>query len=91
MVNDRRLSPREDFALLVELDGESSAVMRNLSASGLYLEVLGMYRPEGLVKFEIETDRLKFVAHAEVVRLDYRPSTTGVAFEFACAKLKAVG
>lgn len=91
MVTERRLHPREDLALPLDLDGENSAVTRNVSASGLYLEILGPYRPRRLVAFDMQRGRLKFTAEVELVRLDYGLSKTGVALKFASAKLKAIG
>lgn len=91
MAIERRLHPREDLALPLNLDGDSSAVTRNISASGLYFEILGAYRPQGLFVFDMESGRLKFTAEVELVRLDYGLSKTGVALKFAFAKLKATG
>jgi hypothetical protein len=90
MVIERRLHMREDLALPLKLDDNSSGLTRNLSASGLYLEIVGMYRPEGPVVFELETGRLKFTAQGDVVRLDYGRSKTGVAIKFAFDRLKAI-
>lgn len=77
MVIERRLQAREDLALPVKLDDDSLAVIRNISASGLYLEISGWGLSEGAVIFEMETGRLKFTAQVEVVRLDDGLSKTG--------------
>lgn len=81
MFEEQRIEPREPLALPLTLENGSTAVTRDISASGMYFEIKGAYAMEGPVLFEMQLAELgvKFSAQGDIVRVDRRDGTTGFA------------
>jgi len=83
MFREQRVDPREPVALPLKLEDGSSAVTRNISASGMYFEIQGSYAIAGPVVFEMQLAELgvKFTAEGEVVRVERHATRTGFAIK----------
>lgn len=83
MFIEQRVDPREPLALPLKLEDGSSAVTRNISASGMYFEIQGSYAMVGPVVFEMQLAELgvKFTAEGEVVRVERHGTRTGFAIK----------
>ncbi|RYF51494.1 MAG: PilZ domain-containing protein [Comamonadaceae bacterium] len=81
MFREQRVDPREPLALPLRLEDGSSAVTRDISASGMYFETQGSYDMPGPLIFEMQIVELgvKFTAEGEVVRVERHPKHTGFA------------
>lgn len=80
----QRSADRFDTELPVEIDG-ISGLTRNISATGVYLETDSHPSPGSRVHFTVEVvvrgQNLKMVCDGEVVRVDTKGDTTGVAIK----------
>lgn len=78
--------------LPLALAGGSTAIIRDISSTGLFFEMDGEHRPAGLVDFELHLvqARLKVVATGEIVRVRHSPGRTGVAVRLIEPRLEAV-
>ena len=78
----QRSADRFDTELPVEIDGVQS-LTRNISATGMYIETDTHQTPGSRVHFTVEVvvrgQNLKLVCEGEVVRVDQKGDTTGVA------------
>jgi hypothetical protein len=90
MFIEQRVEPREILALPLKLEDGCSAVTRNISASGMYLEISGLHTLRGLVVFEMHLAdaRMKFTAEGEVVRIEHRGGNTGLAVKLRTPRLE---
>lgn len=90
MFVEHRAEPRESVALPLKLGDGSSAVTRDISPSGMYLEVRGEQQIGGTVFFEmsLEDVRMKFSAEGQIVRLEHRHGVTGIALRLRSPKLE---
>jgi hypothetical protein len=90
MVIEHRAEPRELLSLPLKLGDGSAAVTRDISASGMYIEIPGEAPLEGPVVFEMQLveARMKFTAEGVIVRIDHMPGTTGVAVRLVARKLE---
>jgi hypothetical protein len=90
MFIEQRLEPREALALPLKLGDGCSAVTRNISASGMYLQITGLHSMTGLVVFEMHLAdvRMKFTAQGEIVRIEHREGNTGVAVKLHAPRLE---
>jgi hypothetical protein len=91
MFKEQRTEPRESLALPLKLGDGSAAVTRDISASGMYLEIDGKHQIEGAVIFEMHlaAARIKFTAEGEIVRLEHKhDGSTGVAVRLVSPKLE---
>jgi hypothetical protein len=81
MFEEQRIDPRELVSLPLTLEDGSSAVTRDISASGMYFEIKGSYTMTGPVVFEMQLAELgvKFLAEGDIVRVDRHDGTTGFA------------
>jgi hypothetical protein len=81
MFEEQRIDPRELVSLPLTLEDGSSAVTRDISASGMYFEIKGSYTMTGPVLFEMQLAELgvKFQAEGDIVRVDRHDGTTGFA------------
>jgi len=93
MFREQRLEPRERLALALRLRDGSHAVTRDISASGLFFEMAGEHQVRGLVDFEMELAdlRMKFTAVGQIVRVEHRFGTTGVAMKLLGPQLESLG
>jgi len=93
MFREQRLEPRERLALPLRLRDGSHAVTRDISASGLFFEMAGEHHVGGLVDFEMQLAdlRMRFTAVGQIVRVEHRFSTTGVAVKLLGPRLEPLG
>lgn len=92
MFIEQRVEPRESLALPLKLGDGCSAVTRDISASGMYLEISGAHPLNGLVVFEMHLAdaRMKLTAEGEIVRIEHRSGKTGVAVKLRAPRLESV-
>jgi hypothetical protein len=92
MFIEQRLEPREPLALPLQLGDGCSAVTRDISASGMYLQIDGLHPLRGLVVFEMHLAgaRMKFTAEGEIVRIEHRGGSTGVAVRLRASRLHPI-
>lgn len=80
----QRSADRFDTELPVEIDGISS-LTRNISATGMYIETDTHQTPGSHVHFTVEVvvrgQNLKLVCEGEVVRVEQKGDTTGIAIK----------
>ena len=90
MFKEQRIEPRESLALPLKMGDGSAAVTRDISASGMYLEINGQHQLRGAVVFEMHlaAARMKFTAEGEIVRLEHKDGSTGVAVRLVSPKLE---
>ena len=90
MFTERRTEPREALALPLKLGDGSSAVTRDLSASGMFLEIAGLHALNGHVVFEMHVAdaKMKFTAQGEIVRVEHKDGNTGVAVKLHAPRLE---
>ena len=90
MFEEHRTDPREPLALPLRLGDGSSAVTRDISASGMYLEIAGEHELSGLVVFEMHLThaRMKFTAEGEIVRVEHKDGNTGIAVKLRTPRLE---
>jgi hypothetical protein len=73
MLNERRIQPRETVELAVSLPDGGQGVTRDVSSTGLHLEIDGHPLLGDVIELEISLDtgwgQLAFQARGEVVRL----------------------
>lgn len=78
----RRLAERIVCALPVEVQG-ATGLTQNVSASGVYFETTLDQAPGSKVHFRVEVvvkgEILKMVCAGDVVRVDRKPGTVGIA------------
>lgn len=81
-VNRERGSDRFETELQVNIDGVGG-LTRNISATGIYFETGTVHEPGSRVHFTIEMmvqgQKKKLVCDGEVVRVDHKGSTVGIA------------
>jgi hypothetical protein len=89
MFVEQRLDSRETLALPLKM-GDHAAVTRDISASGMYLEMSGTHDPSGPVLFEMDfaAAHIKFSAEGEIVRIEHSEGKTGVAVRLLSARLQ---
>lgn len=90
---EQRREPRERLELPVELGAGVRAVTRDISPSGMYLEVRGSPAPDGTLFFEmhLEEARMKFTAEGHIVRVDHGDGFTGIAVRLVSPRLDSLG
>ena len=90
MFVEQRIEPRESLALPLKLSDGYSAVTRNISASGMYLQIPGHATLTGSVVFEMHLAgaRMKFIAQGEIVRVENLADSTGVAIRLHASRLE---
>lgn len=80
----QRGADRFDTELPIEIDGVQS-LTRNISATGMYIETHTHQTPGSRVHFIVEVvvqgQNLKLVCEGEVVRVEQKGDTTGVAIK----------
>jgi len=81
-IKRERGSDRFDTELPVDIDGVEGFT-RNISATGIYFETGVVHEPGSRVHFTIEMmvqgQKKKLVCDGEVVRVDHKGSTVGIA------------
>lgn len=89
MFLEQRSEPRELLALPVKLAGGAHALTRDISPSGMYLELQGSHDFDGPLQFEmqIEQPRMRFTAEGRVVRVEHHEGRTGIAVKLVSPRL----
>jgi hypothetical protein len=92
MFIEQRVEPREALALPLKLGDGCAAVTRDISASGMYLEIGGWHHMGGPVVFEMHLPAagIKFTAEGEVVRVEYAGGKTGIAVRLLSPRLQSL-
>lgn len=90
MFTEQRLEPREAVALPLRLGDGSAAVTRDISLSGMYLEIRGSPNLAGTLLFEMDLQEvhMKFTAHGRIVRLEHHDGFTGIAVRLDSPRLE---
>jgi hypothetical protein len=90
MFKEYRVDPREALNLPLRLGDGTAAVTRDISASGMYIEIPGEYALKGPLHFELHLldANMKFTAHGEIVRVENGPAVTGVAVKLISPRLE---
>jgi hypothetical protein len=89
---EQRIEPREKLALPVQVGDTLRAVTRDISPSGMYLEVRGDHELGGTLLFEmhLEQPRMKFTSEGLIVRIEHREGLTGMAVKLVSPRLVAL-
>jgi hypothetical protein len=87
---EHRIEQREALALPVQLGDGTAAVTRDISASGMYLEIPGVHQLGGAVVFEMKLAQaqVKFTAEGTIVRIEHHDGSTGVALKLHAHRLE---
>ena len=89
MSGEQRVDPREPLALPLRLGDGRIAVTRDISPTGMYLEIQGDCSLSGPFVFEMEVAELglKFTAEGEIVRVERHETRTGFAIRLRRPRL----
>jgi hypothetical protein len=89
MFLEQRSEPREALALPVKLADGAQALTRDISASGMYLEIPGAHEVLEPLHFEmdIEQPRMRFTAEGHIVRIEHHDGNTGIAVKLVSPRL----
>jgi len=83
---DHRAADRFVAELPIELNGVRG-LTRNISATGVYFESVTNQAPGSVVQFavdvEIQGEKFKMICKGEVVRVDHKDATVGIAVKLA--------
>lgn len=93
MFEEHRSEPREALALPVRLAGGAQALTRDISPSGMYLEIRGNPAEiDGALFFEmrLEEARMKFTSEGRIVRVEQHDGYTGIAVKLVSPRLEAI-
>ncbi|HTH77452.1 MAG TPA: PilZ domain-containing protein [Ramlibacter sp.] len=93
MFEEHRREPRESLAMPVKLAGGVDAITRDVSPSGMYLEIRGNPGEiEGALFFEmhLEEAKMKFTSEGRIVRIEQHDDFTGIAVKLLSPKLEAL-
>ncbi len=93
MFVEQRIEPREPLQLPLRLGDGVEAVTRDISPSGMYLEIRGDHLIGGTVFFEMDLAEahMRFSAEGRIVRLEHRDGVTGVALRLIAPRLESTG
>jgi c-di-GMP-binding flagellar brake protein YcgR len=89
---ENRAEPRETLALPLRLGENLRGTTRDISASGMYLEIRGDHELGGTVMFEmdIEEANMRFTSEGRIVRVEHRDGCTGIAVKLLSPRLQAL-
>lgn len=90
MFEELRREPRQPVDLPLKITDGAPGVARNVSPSGMYIEIRGQ-RPEETkiaVEMDVPGERMTFRGHGRIVRMDHRDGVTGIAVHFEGAELQ---
>lgn len=87
---ENRTEPRETLVLPVELGKELRGLTRDISPSGMYLEVRGDHELGGTLVFEmhVEEANIRFTSEGRIVRIEHRDGYTGIAVKLVSPRLQ---
>lgn len=89
---EHRTEPREPLALPLRLGEKLRGMTRDISPSGMYLEIRGDHELGGSVMFEmdIEEANMRFTSEGRIVRVEHRDGCTGIAVKLVSPRLQAL-
>jgi hypothetical protein len=92
MFEEQRAEPREQLALPVKVAGGAQAVTRDISPSGMYVEIRGDHDLGGTLFFEmhLEEAKVKFTSEGRIIRLEHGDGFTGIAVKLLSPQLQAL-
>ena len=92
MFEEHRREPRETLALPVKLAGGVHALTRDISPSGMYLEMHGDRAFDGSLYVEVRLDdeHVKLMSEGRIVRIEQHDGFTGIAVKLVSPKLEAL-
>lgn len=92
MFGEQRVDPREPLALPIKLGDGRTAFTRDISASGMNIEVQGAYTMSGPVVFEMPFAELgvRFMAEGEIVRVERHATHTCFAIRLYHPRFEAL-
>jgi hypothetical protein len=81
MFEEHRQDPRQAVDLPIRLGDGSTGVARNISPSGMYLEIRGQAPGDPLIYVEMDMpgEGMSFKSHGKIVRMDHGDGRTGIA------------
>ena len=87
---EQRSEPREPLALPLKLEDGAEAVTRDVSPSGMYLQIRGQHQLGGTIFFEMDLDeaKMKFTAEGRIVRIEHADGHTGIALKLVSPRLE---
>jgi hypothetical protein len=90
MFEEHRQDPRHPIDLPLRLGDGAQGVARNISSSGMYIEIRGRkpQEPTILVEMDVPGERMKFRGQGKIVRMDHLDDVTGIAVHLEDAKLE---
>lgn len=93
MFVEQRFEPREPLELPIRFADGVEAVTRDISPSGMYLEIRGDHLIGGTVFFEMDLAdaNMRFKAEGRIVRLEHREGVTGIALRLVSPRLENIG
>lgn len=92
MFLEQREDPRHAVELPLKLGDGSEAVARNISASGMYIEIRGDRPANGtiFVELDVPDTGMRLSASGHIVRLEHREGVTGIAVRLESPQLRPV-
>ena len=89
MFEEHRVEPRQPIEAPLRMDG-TEAIARNISPSGMYVEIRGDRPVDGTVIIEMEwpEEHLRFRAQGRIVRMEHRDGLTGIALKLESPQLE---
>jgi hypothetical protein len=92
MFTEHRLERREPLELPLTLENGHAERTRDITASGLYLEVNGWHHMGGPIIFEMHLAHagMKFTAEGEIVRVEHSIGKTGIAVRLISPRLQSL-
>ena len=90
MFDEHRREPRLPIDLPIKLGDGMEGMGRNISPSGMYIELRGSRPQEGtiLVEMDVPGEQMKFRGQGKIVRMDHLEEFTGIAVRFDDAELQ---
>ena len=90
MFDEHRREPRLPIDLPLKLGDGMQGVGRNISPSGMYIELRGAQPQDGtiLVEMEVPGEKMTFRGMGKIVRMDHLEECTGIAERFDDAQLQ---
>ena len=90
MFEEHRREPREPLAVPVNVEGGARAVTRNISPSGMYLEIRGDHDLGGTLFLEmlVEETKMRFTSEGRIVRIEHHDGFTGIAVQLVSPRLQ---
>jgi hypothetical protein len=87
---ENRTEPREPLALPLELGQGLRGMTRDISPSGMYLEIRGDHELGGTLVFEMRVDEanIRFTSEGRVVRVEHYEGCTGIAVKLLSPRLQ---